>query len=300
MDDTTALVKYLYDQGHFHTKDDDGFVAEKRPWDDVVGMSATAPDVQTAIRSWQSFRPLEVDGNFGEVSAMMQIQEEGCRCGHPDVMERRSAVSEWGEGCRDVTTAFDLDGIRRTKEFSVAEAWAWGHPLLHKTCNIRLSVIESMSKAMIYATLGSMSRGTLAYAYLPQGGCGYRLSQKYNRAVTWSPGLAREVMFHEQLHSVGLGHGGIAVMQPYASGRLNESNVIDDWVRKQLLSRYGPAVEPPPDPPSEPPGTGHGRIYMSDGGEFDALAGAYKIGDGSLTLPNGDRYNVRPGAEVPP
>lgn len=253
--DHVEMLHYLHQQGHFHKVGDDGFVDEKRAWADVSKLPQEHDDVRAAVASWQSYRSLKVDGHFGDVSAMVRVQEDGFRCGYPDVMERRSAASQWGKNCRSVTTAFDLDGIRRTKDFSVREAWSWGHPLLNGTCGIKVSLIDSMSIAMVYAALARMGRGTLAYAYLPTGGCGYRLSQSYNQSVTWSAELLREVAMHELGHSLGLPHGGIALMRPYATGRLDESNVIDDWVRKQLLSRYGPPtdVPSPPPPPSPPP-----------------------------------------------
>lgn len=267
------VVKMLYELGHFHRVDSENFLVEECSWGDVCGLPCDHADVTDAVASWQSMRDgVKVDGDFGPRSARA-ADEEVRRCGCPDMMKRRNAASEWPAACQeDITTAYDLDDLRFTGEMSIRESWLWGLERWNEACGIHLSLIKSMSAAMdaakIQAAAGSTSRGVLAWSYLPSNNCAEQLQQRYGRNVAWNYRLLREVVMHEIGHAIGLGHGGTAVMRPSVSGGLTEANAIDEPIRRQILTRYGPAKEVPPPPPVPPRNDDHGILKLGNR-EFD-------------------------------
>lgn len=283
--DQTSLLKYLFDQGHFHEKDEDGFVTIPRPWGDVHELPVDHKDMQDAVASWQSYRPLKVDGHFGDVCAMVQVQEEGLRCRCPDVMERRAKLSEWPEACqREITTAHMLNGLTfEDSSRTIENAWDYAIGRWNLVSGIVLNR-ANWNEAKIRATANRESSGILAWSYLPNNNCAERLTQSYNNRVRWRWLLLWATICHEIGHAIGLSHGGRGIMQPAHDSTVNE---LGSWDIAQAVKRYGPAITPPPIPvpePPTPPPPANGEYGM-----LEWFMDGLSVG----------KYDVLPRAEVP-
>jgi len=109
-------------------------------------------------------------------------------------------------------------------------------------------------EAMIHATLGRMNSGTLAWSFLPNGGCNEDMEQQYNRAVNWTWKTMLDTIIHELGHAIGLSHGPSgSIMQPFVNGSFSRPQSKYDI--PQSVKRYGPPkpVTPPVDPPTTDP-----------------------------------------------
>lgn len=269
----------LFELGHFHWADVDGFVTDKVSKETVAEFDEGCEEFQAAVKSYQRMRPLAADGDFGERCQHQASAEVGRRCGCPDIMERRADLSEWPEACqRMVTTAHDLDDLNMpdSQGRSIDEAWVHGVTRWNEVCGVVLSRIWSVSNARVKATADKLSGSILAWSYLPNNNCSEQLAQRYNTRVRWSYSYLWTTITHEIGHAIGLGHGGKAIMKPYNDGETVE---LGEWDIAQAVKRYGvrPDVPTPPEPPT--PGSDYGILEMfnADGtpkGTYDVLTRA--------------------------
>lgn len=262
----SAMLRYLHDLGHFHERDAHNFVVEQRPWSDVNCLEEDHQDVLAAVASWQKMREgiVKHDGHFGPFCAHAAFAEMPCRCGHPDIMERRVEQGRWPDPCKgNITVAQNLDGMRYSGRGSPLEARERAIAGWNGVCGVHMRMVDSKDKARIWTELGSMSRGILAWSYLPNNNCAERLLQNFNRLVNWTFDFLWEVDTHEDGHALGLGHGGVGAMRPSVTGNLDESNAFDPWILRQVLSWYGEPIPTPdpPGPPGPPPGEEDPRTF---------------------------------------
>lgn len=124
-------------------------------------------------------------------------------------------------------------------------------------------------QAAILASSGPIdgSGGTLAWSELAnsqEGGPRATISQKYDSRENWKVSIALGkppasgidpslVILHETLHAMGIPHinGETAVMNPAYNPALLQLQPADI---RELVSRYGPAVQPEPPTPTPPSG----------------------------------------------
>ena len=270
----------LFQLGHFHAHDEDGFITRAVDAEEVAEFDAFCSEFKAAVCSYQSMRPLLDDGWFGPVCQQHALMEVGNRCGCPDIMERRALLSEWPEACqREVTTAHRIDSLKLSGDRSIDECWDWGIDLWNEVSGIVLSRVESFSSARIRATAARLRKGILAWSYLPNNNCSETLQQRYNSALSWSFSYLGTTITHEIGHAIGLSHGGRAIMMPYNDPSVKE---LGPWDIAQARKRYGkpaipePPPEPTPEPAPEPPGGEYGVLAMfnADGtprGTFDVV-----------------------------
>ncbi len=248
----TDPARYLFDLGHFHKADDSNFVVTKVEWEAVQGLRSWDSQYQEAVCSYQQMRGLKEDGNFGDICFQRSVMETGCRCGLPDIMERRANLSEWPPACQNsITTAHQLGSLRYSGSGSIDKAWDWGLAQWNQASGVVLSRIDNFSSAKIRATADRLSSGILAWSYLPNNNCREWLKQSYNNRVSWFWRLLGTTSCHEVGHAIGLSHGGRGIMQP-----ANDSSVtgLDSWDTKEIRKRYGLPTDPPepPEPPLPP------------------------------------------------
>ena len=262
LDHQPSINRLLWELGHFDRLTADGFSDWRPAYEEIDTLNEHTERVKDAIASWQSFRPLTVDGDFGERSHLASVEELPNRCGCPDILQaRRGGIAEWPEACQlAVTAACDLGTLRTDfdDDGSVRIEHAWQEALSrwNAVCGVKLLYAEMDEYPRISATVGKMGSGTLAWSYLADGDCGSRLRQEYNRAITWNWHKAVNVMAHELGHALGLPHTNKPgnLMLPFYSP---SHDGLGEWDIDQVnAKRYGPPAKPPepdPDPPINPP-----------------------------------------------
>lgn len=244
--------RLLWELGHYDEIDKEGFSIARPTIQEACARDGGSERITDATASYQRFRPwLKVDGDFGPVTRQAAIQESGCRCGCPDIMQRGAAgLAEWPPTCQDVTTGYSLDSLRTSLDAgkTVHDAWLYGIERWNLVCGIVLSVVGYGDDPRIKAKAGRMGGGTLAWSYLANGSCDSVLDQEYNQAVTWNWLTLWQTICHEVGHALGLPHTGQAgnVMTPYHS---NDVTALGPWDIAQVVKRYGK----PPDVPDVPP-----------------------------------------------
>lgn len=232
---------FLFEQGHFHEADEDGFVVKKRSWEDIRGLDIESDTYKNAVKSYQRMHLLLDDGVFGPICQARKTAEARGRCGLPDIMERRSNLSEWPPACqREVTTSHLIDSLKYSGSGSIEEAWGYGITRWNLVSDVFLSRVDSGAK--IRATANRESSGILAWSYLPNNNCNETLKQSYNNRYTWNWRLLWSTICHEIGHAIGLSHGGRGIMQP-----ANDSSVtsLGEWDIAQVVKRYGPSKGDP-------------------------------------------------------
>jgi len=250
-------LQHIYDLGHGDARYSSG---------DYWQMQQSDAPVKQMIESYQTFHnDLKVDGILGDAT---MIHSGRPRCSWGDVMARGSSLGKWGDACKmEITVAWDMPGDGRsdlsTKEIDECFAFAFG--LWEHVGDLKFKRINDLSKAMIFATWGRMSRATLAWSYLADGSCVARLAQEYNRSIAWTVNYLREVIAHEIGHALGLPHLAAGnIMQPFGSSELFEAASGDI---REIVRRYGKAKPKPPTP--EPPiVTPTGRRLIITGSDF--------------------------------
>lgn len=195
------------------------------------------------------------------------------RCGVPDfVRPAEAGVCKWP--MLKVTAAHRIEGLNPLAAEVERSVWLEALAAWNAVCGIQLTFSEDMN-SNIYANIGSVDPGVLAYSYLPCGAStATRLAQVYNRATNWTRNLLLNVVIHEIGHAIGLDHGPRgSIMQPTANGSLTKPQ---SWDIAEVVSRYGKPTEqpqPPPNPPGEPPVPQGPRIVLGS----DMKAGEYVL-----------------------
>ena len=278
-----------------------------------------SPEVKKAVASFQEFNVLQLeplsleyhgrsarcDGDVWLASRRLFKME---RCGCPDYgpgVQPATGDGSW-KGCWGIgdfhaaTVYVDDSGMPGFLKPLWDRVFA-GAVAAYERIGLRWILTDDPDDYNTKISFTSRSRGWIGLAVVGQSqSCSSTIWAQFLSTYHPSNVLARwtELVMHELGHNAGLQHTRGGIMHPSISG--SPLTWIGD-PSETILKRYygGEPIEPRPEPPIDPPGLGHGLITMSDGREFDALATATQPGDGSLTLPDGDRYSVLPRAKVP-
>lgn len=229
------MLKFLFEQGHFHEADRDNFIVTRLMWQDVESIDFTSVIYRDAVRSYQRMHYLVEDGFFGPVSQARMEAESTCRCGCPDIMARRADLSEWPPACqRQITTSHTIKSLAYSGHGSIDEAWDYGITRWNLVSDILITRISSNAK--IQAKASREKSGILAWSYLPSNNCDEVLKQVYNNRYEWKWRLLWSTICHEIGHAIGLSHGGQGIMQP-----ANDSSItaLGEWDIAQVIKRYG-------------------------------------------------------------
>lgn len=230
-------------------------------WDKVRRYVLGDARVQEAVEQYRDKHELP-PGNAVDEALITDLMMP--RCGVPDFARPAEAgVCKWP--MLDVTASHRIEGLNPLAAEIERAVWLEALAAWNAVCGLRLTFIEDMSRANIYANVGSTDPGVLAYSYLPCGATpSTRLAQVYNRATNWTRNLLLNVAIHEIGHAIGLDHGPRGcIMQPTANGSITRPQ---QWDIDQVVSRYGKPTEPPPqpNPPSPPAPTGQRIVLGSD------------------------------------
>tara|TARA_Y100000593_G_scaffold85269_1_gene162068 strand:+ start:1179 stop:1718 length:540 start_codon:yes stop_codon:yes gene_type:complete len=146
---------------------------------------------------------------------------------------------------KEITCSHRLAGLKPLSSEEENQAWLEALSNISAVSGINLVNTDDHERSHIYADVGSMGRGTLAWSYLPNGNCSDRMEQQYNRSKNWSYALLLEVMVHELLHACGLGHSDDqnSIMHPTVTGRFTSPQT---WEIQELQERYGEPETPGP------------------------------------------------------
>lgn len=230
------LTKFLFDQGHFHEADEDGFVLNKCLWKEIEHVDTKSKVSIDAVKSYQKMHLLVPDGFFGPICQSNRLVESKCRCGLPDIMERRAYLSEWGPACqKHLTTRHTIGTLKYSGKGTIDEAWDYAITRWNLVADVFLSRIQS-GHARLVATANRESSGILAWSYLPNNNCDEVLKQSYNNRYSWKWQLLWTTICHEVGHFLGLSHGGWGIMKP-----ANDSSIkaLGTWEIGQVIKRYG-------------------------------------------------------------
>lgn len=216
-------------------------------WGKVREFVLGGAEVKEAVERYRDFHGLPA-GDAVDDDVLTDLMRP--RCGVPDfVRPAEAGVCKWP--MLDVTTAHRIEGLNPLDAATERAVWKEALAAWNAVCGLRLSLIDDMDRANIYANVGSTGAGVLAYSYLPCGASqSTRLAQVYNRATNWSRNLLLNVAIHEIGHAIGLDHGpSNSIMAPTANGSVTSPQ---SWDVQQVVSRYG-KPKPQPEPPTPEP-----------------------------------------------
>ncbi len=224
-------LRTLFDLGYFADS----------TWDSVKTLLFGSAPVRDAIDKY-----VDLHGINGDDFVEHTLRP---RCGMPDFVRDPQEASQSKWRMLDVTTSNRLSGLNPLSAEREQAAWLEAIAAWNAVCGLRLTYIDDMNRANIYANPGSTGPGVLAYSYLPNNsGPDDQMQQVYNRSTNWSYALLVNVMIHEIGHAIGLDHGPRgSIMQPTAAGDILRPAT---WDIEQVVSRYGQPIPKPDSPPS--------------------------------------------------
>lgn len=231
-------LEMLFRLGYFRGKE----------WDEVRHFLLGEPEVKDAVEEYRDFHGLNPGDSIDDEALTQMLRP---RCGLPDfIRDPQSAVCKWP--MLNVTTSHRLSGLNPLSADIEHQAWLEAIAAWNAVCGIKLSFIEDMSVANIYANPGTTGAGVLAYSYLPCGATPEsQMQQVYNKSINWNYRLLVNVLIHEIGHAKGLDHGPRgSIMQPTADGTITRPQL---WDINEAVKRYG--APSPTDPPAPPPPT---------------------------------------------
>lgn len=183
-------------------------------------------------------------------------------CQLPENLILDATLSRWNKRTLTWCITGQLPGMTDAEQQEVfADAWsAW-----MKVANFKAFYTTNARTADVRMGAGRVDGplGTLAQSQLPNG-TDVPLWQTYDTSEAWALARSREQLaqgkipllittMHELGHVLGLGHSRDAKALMYPSLNINAWTPQVDDVR-EIVMRYGPAVEVQPQPPPPPAG----------------------------------------------
>lgn len=263
--------------------------------------------LKTELAEWKDIELGDILKAVGDFQGMFGLKRtkaldlktvramEAPRCGCPDVVQARHAGAR---GLKDFVTA----NLPRWKKTGVTYAIADYLPGISKTDfeqavdaafrswtpygNVDVSrATQGTSDIVISVGRGAQSNfdgagGTLAWAYLPDGGDN-QLVMRFDLDETWildptQRGIVlHNVARHEFGHLLGLDHSRVqgALMAPYYNAAIRDPQQNDDIPRFQ--ARYGVRTTPPAPPAGG--GTAAGGTLVVEGSITSVTVGGKKV-----------------------
>lgn len=270
------IVDYLFIMGHFNPQTEPGFADSQEGWGAIRYLPYSHPRIYRAIESWQRMRPrLKADSIFGPVCRQTADAEARFRCGLPDVLPRQARLPAWPEACKhELTTCHQLAPLNFTPDDhqTISDAWRYGLQMWNDVADLTLSLIDPCPTARINAQAQALGNYILAWSELATNDCSARLLQAYNSQIDWRWLLLWTTICHEIGHAIGIGHGGLGIMQPAHDPTVA---ALDDWDLAEVIRRYGEPTPPPPPPTPPDASWHHALVTIYD--QLNNALGAYDV-----------------------
>ena len=225
--------------------------------------------VTDAVRKFQEFMGLEVDGNVGQITNRTLLQRMMFGCGNQDVQRAGTGLCKWNTVKVAWYIANRPPSLPSDQVDAIyAEAWeSW-----NRVCGLEAYRVDSASKAHVVMDTGRGRRvgfdgpgGVLAWSQLPCGTS--QVLQRYDTDEPFGADAGRgriallNVAAHEIGHALGLDHiassRGVALMNPIYAANVPAPKTLDI---AEVIARYGDAKPTEPEPP--PTGGGQVRIVI--------------------------------------
>lgn len=237
--------------------------------------------VTDAVRKFQEFYGLGVDGDVGNMTRRTMLQRMSCGCGNPDVqaVTENASVMRW----RKLDVKYFIDktpnGVSQTEVVAIYDwAWkvAWGG-----VCGIDPERVRSASEADVIMSTGRGKRsgfdgpsGVLAWSQMPADGVSqiemrFDLDEVFGTADSTGRIKLPNVAAHEIGHAKGISHiaasRGVALMNPIYASAVDKPRELDI---AEAVMRYGDPKTTPV-PPTTPPTGGVKLTKLTLVGDFD-------------------------------